>query len=327
MSKVGIFGELFLEGSPDKNLRLAAKAYLHTSLMLYIKNEGEVSIWEYEKFGDSANIVCSLNRAIEHLLKLRLFKIDPFLLYPLPKKVEEYCHLKQIATKNDKELDKKIKDKEILSRTISFKDAIMRVGLTQSGTNYDFRHFNEIYALRNSLEHHWDRNEEFLKKVVGSMTAAIVPCLKEYIRDVLQENPEEYFPESVLQEVERIDRAIQKGHSLRLQARLEDHQRLFAEDQEACRRKYSLPGEYIGLDEEETQVECPVCHQQFYVLWELEPDYDVEGTTGEGYFCGAFPDFKCLFCNNCHFYVDGADIYAYLPEDYNIDLGSYYEGH
>ncbi|MGR3310452.1 MAG: hypothetical protein ACUZ77_06710 [Candidatus Brocadiales bacterium] len=99
----------------QRNLRQASKAYLHTAIMLYIRLEARVSIWSDEKFGDSANIVCSLNRAIEHLLKLRLLEIDPLLLYPLPKKVEEYCYIKQIRVKNNKNFSGRIKDKGRIS--------------------------------------------------------------------------------------------------------------------------------------------------------------------------------------------------------------------
>ena len=70
----------------ERSLRLAAKAYLHTAIKSYVELAGEVSIWNPDRFGLSANVVCSLNRAIEHLLKLRLCKTDWFLLFPLPKR-------------------------------------------------------------------------------------------------------------------------------------------------------------------------------------------------------------------------------------------------
>jgi hypothetical protein len=91
---------------------------------------------------------------------------------------------------------------------------------------------------------------------------------------------------------------------------------------DACLKKYSLPNEYNGLDEMEVEVKCPVCHQDFVVLWEMEADYDVEKTdTGyAGWICGGFPDPKCLFCNNCHFYVDGRDMDTYLPPGFEIEI-------
>lgn len=76
-----------IDGTPESNLRQAAIAYITDGIRRYIEIEAKVSIWDPIKFGNSANIVCSLNRGIEHLLKLRLIKIDPLLLFPLPKKI------------------------------------------------------------------------------------------------------------------------------------------------------------------------------------------------------------------------------------------------
>lgn len=69
----------------EENLRQASIAYIHTALQTYVKLEGKVSLWDVEKFGDSANVVSALHRGVEHLLKLRLAKLDLLLLYPLPR--------------------------------------------------------------------------------------------------------------------------------------------------------------------------------------------------------------------------------------------------
>lgn len=319
------FQSLF-ENDPQQNLRNAAKAYLNTSIELYIKLEGWVSIiWVGGRFGDSANLVCSLNRAIEHLLKLRLLKIDPLLVYPFPKNIKEYCQVKQIGLKGMKKENRAL-EREILSHTISFKEAVERVDTTQRGSSFDFRCFKEIYALRNSLEHHWDRNEEFLQKIVGQMSSRVIPCLKEFIKDVLNESPQDYFKNSLLEEVERLDRAFERGHSLALQRRFEEHLKLFREDPVACREKSYCPERYSRLEEYETEAECPVCQHQFMALYDWEADYDVEGSTGEAFVVGATPDVKCLFCNNCYFFVEGRDVNTYLPEGIKIDLDEdYYE--
>ena len=203
----------FFKKAPENNLREAAIAYLYIAIKLYIKVEARVSICNRDLFGDSANIVCSLNRAIEHLLKLRLFKIDPLLLYPLPKNIKEYCHIKQIAIKNTEDKESRIKEREMLAHTISFKEALRRVELTQTDTNFDSKCFIKIYSLRNSLEHHWDRNEEFLQVVIGMMSKTVIPCLIEFIETILNEDVNKYFDKTLMDEVERLDRAIEKGHS------------------------------------------------------------------------------------------------------------------
>jgi len=316
------FHEIFKQ-TPEDNLREAAKAYLYIAIKLYIKVEARVSIWNRDLFGDSANIVCSLNRAIEHLLKLRLFKIDPLLLYPLPKKIEEYCHIKHIAIKNTVDTEKRIKEREILSHTISFKEALHRVELTQTDTSFDFKCFNKIYFLRNSLEHHWDRNEEFLQAVIGMMSKTVIPCLTEYIETILNEDVNKYFDKKLMGEVERLDRALEKGHSLDSERRFEKHKSAYNRDPDSCTKLFSFPEKYKKLAEEETEAECPVCKEQFIALWDWEADYDVEG--GSAFISGAFPDTKCLFCHNCYFYIDGPDISSYLPDGLDIEFEPEYD--
>ncbi len=313
----------FLEQAPQRNLQEAAKAYLHTAIRSYLKIEGQVSIWSDERFGDSANIVCSLNRAIEHLLKLRLLMIDPLLLYPVPKKIEEYCRIKQIKTKDDQETERRIKEREALSHTVSFKEALSRVDLTYSQHDYDFKCFQEIYSLRNSLEHHWDRNEEFLQKVVGQMSNVIIPQLTEFIRKILEEDPLQYFPHFLISEVETLDRAIEQGHSLQQQHRFEKHLRLYKQNPESARQNLHYPENFKGLAEEETEVKCPVCNENMFALWDWEADYDV--SDGQGVVSGAFPDAKVLHCPNCNYFVDGRDITTYLPDGLEIEFDPGYD--
>jgi hypothetical protein len=302
----------------EMSLRLAANAYLHTAIKSYVELAGEVSIWNPDRFGLSANVVCSLNRAIEHLLKLRLCKTDWLLLFPLPKKVEEYCLIKEIPMQGNQSPGDRKRERELLSHSISFKEALSRVILT-SNVKFDFSCFGEIYALRNSLEHHWDRNEEFLKKVVGNMSGKIIPCLKEFITNILKEDEKYYFFDSnLLEEVDRLDRAFLLGHSLELQHRFEEHKELFARNPELCREKWTCPDKYERLLEEEIKVDCPICGEKFLALWDWEPEYEVEG--GEGYVSNAFPDVKCLYCVNCHFYVEGRDIETYCPDGIEIEF-------
>ena len=311
------FKALF-EKNPQTNLRSAAKAYLNTAIQLYLKLEGKVSIWLDYRFGDSANIVCSLNRAVEHLLKLRLLKLDPMLLFPIPRNIQEYCRIKEIQLKDHKPIENQKAQREAFSHTISFREALERVDLTQVGTDYNFRSFAEIYSLRNSLEHHWDRNEEFLQRVVGNMSSTIIPSIRDFIKDIINEDPDDYFDTKLLQEVKRLDRANEMGHSLKLQQRFEEHQNLFLEDPDACKKKYSLPNQYEKLSEKETDAECPICKNPLMALYDWEADYDVEG---EEYFpVGAYPDTKCLYCINCHFFIEGIDIGTYLPDGIEVEV-------
>lgn len=123
--------------------------------------------------------------------------------------------------------------------------------------------------------------------------------------------------------MERLDRAIRKGHSLQLQKRFEEYLQIFKRDPKELRKKFPFPDKFKILAENETNAECPVCNAKFTVLWDWEPDYDVEGSTGPAYIVGAFPDAKCLYCYNCGFYIEGNDIYTYISEDLELEESDY----
>lgn len=307
-------------GTQAMALREAAVAYLTTALQTYIEVEGRISLRSSERFGKSAVVVCSLNRAVEHLLKLRLVKVDPLLLYPVPRRIEVYCRICNIPTQDDESLARRPDVRAALARTVAFKEALSRVELTLADVEFDFKHFEQIYALRNSLEHHWDRNDVLLSRVVGRISSKTVPLLSRFIADVLQENPKDYIDPLLLTEIERLERTIAEEHSVEFQRRLEEHRRLFALNPELCRLRPLYPSKYDALADEDTGAECPVCGHLVRALYDWEADYDVEGSTGEGYIVGAYPDPKCLYCPECHFYIQGVDVDTYLPEGLEIEF-------
>ncbi len=111
-----------IKRSFKKSLKDAAALYLQNAVQLYLKIEGNVSIFNNANLGDSANIICSTNRSIEHLSKLKLALIDPVLIYPLPKTTEQYLQLRSINIKSDRKLAPVL-------NTIGFNEAIKRVKL------------------------------------------------------------------------------------------------------------------------------------------------------------------------------------------------------
>ncbi len=288
--------------SLSDSLRSAARLYLDNAIRLYLKIEGKVSIFNQENLGDSANIICSINRSAEHLLKLKLALTDTILLYPLPKKVEEYLRLKSVDAISEKHHVK-------LGNTIGFKEALERVRLLSGSEKFDFSVFTEINSLRNSIEHHWDHNEKFLQKNIGIMSTKIIPSFRDFIQTVLNEDFSDYNYEHLLEDMERLDRAIINGHSLTTQRRLEQHRKIYSDNPKSIRGLPEKPNQYVKLDEEEVNVQCPICSENFTALWDFEVDYDENGPVA------AFPDAKCLYCHNCRFYIDGRDIATYLPEE------------
>ncbi len=177
--------------------------------------------------------------------------------------------------------------------------------------------------MRNSLEHHWDRNEEFLQKVVGRMSNFIILQLTEFIRKILEEDPAHYFPHFLISEVETLDRAIEQGHSLQRQHRFEQHMRLYKQNPDFAKQNLSYAENFKGLAEEETEAKCPVCNENMFALWDWEAHYDV--SDGQAVVSGAFPDAKVLHCPNCNYFVDGRDISTYLPDGLDIEIEAGYD--
>ena len=303
------------EEQRQENLRQAAIAYIHTALQTYVKLEGRISLWDPEKFGDSANVVCALHRGVEHLLKRRLAKLDLLLLYPLPKKPEDYCRMRGIAMRGDTETAKTREEAIASSHSVSFSEALERVYAT-TNSSCDFKCFGRLSALRNSLEHHWDRNEGMLEKVIGEVSTTVLPAINEFISAVLKEEPKDYFDKELLAEVEQLDRALADGRTLAAQKNLEAHAKLFREDPERC-RALPTPKELSSLTERElSEVPCPVCAVPLWAYWDWEADYDVEGSTGPAYVTGVYPDVKYLFCHNCHLTIKGNDVNRYIPDEF-----------
>jgi hypothetical protein len=83
-------------------------------------------LWDLEKVSQSANVVCALHRGVEHLLKLRLAKLDVLLLYPLPKKPEDYYRMRGIAMRGDTETGKNREEAIASSHSVPFSEALER---------------------------------------------------------------------------------------------------------------------------------------------------------------------------------------------------------
>ena len=101
--------------------------------------------------------------------------------------------------------------------------------------------------------------------MIGMMSKTVIPCLTEYIETILNEDVNKYFDKQLMEEVERLDRALEKGHSLDSERRFEKHKSLYNYNPASCTKLSSFPKKYQNLAEEETEAECPVCKEQFIV--------------------------------------------------------------
>lgn len=303
MSKKWFFS--YYGNSYYENLKASGIIYLNNSLKSYIAIEGRVNSYNLENLGDSANAICSICRSIEHFMKLKLLKTDPILLYPLPKKIEDYITIKSINISKDNPEDFL---RKLPGKTITYKNCIERLKVVTEKDNYDFTIFEKLYALRNSIEHHWDRNTKFLQENIGIMSNKIIPSIKAFIENILEENSVDYFDSSLLLDVERIDRAIEKGHSLDTERRIDEIREIYDNNREKLIDREKFPKMYARMDEIETEIDCPVCNNKFNLKWDFEVDYDMDGPVG------AYPDPKCLFCDNCKLYMEGPELGEYFPE-------------
>ncbi len=291
------------------DLRNASSIYLKNAINLYLEIEGKVTLYDDMNLATSANIICSLNRCIEHLLKLHIALTDPILLFPLPKKPEDYLKFKELNIN----LDKK-KLHIILPKTITFQNAINISKLLIKHDDFDFSIFVEIHTLRNIIEHFWDRNDKFIQKNIGIMSSKILPSIELFVTNILNDSFDKFINEAQKEEVKRLDRALLEGHTLKAQRRLEEHKELYNTNKEMLEKIEHYPNKYINYEEDETDSKCPVCDSFFYAKWDIEADYD-------GYEqVGAYPDVKCMYCKNCHFYVESNDLYKYLPERFEEKL-------
>jgi len=289
--------------------RKAAQAYVASAVKLYLDTEAHVTPDNRESLGDAANVVCSIARAMEHLLKLRLLRLDPALLYPMPMSLETYAVVKGLpysASKKRPELN--------TLTTIGFSEALRRVRATMDMDHKSLRAFARVRRLRDMLEHHWDSNLDYLGGIVGEMSSEIIPALQAFVSDVLNEKPSLYLDAQALAKVETLDRALAEKHSLVLQQRIETQKAEWQSNPRACARRHHIPEEYLSGEVLQLKASCPVCGSILHLYWDIEADFDYEADsdTPVG---SAMPVPKCVWCSTCHFYADGKDMGSYLPDD------------
>lgn len=282
--------------------------YVASAMRIYLDIEAKVMP---ESMGDAANIVCSIARAMEHLLKLRLLRLDPILLYPMPMSLELYAAVKGIPYQADKALQ------DIgAARTVGFSEALRRVEATTTADRKQLQAFRRVRRLRDTLEHHWDSNADYLNGIVGEMSTQILPSLQAFISGILEEDPGVYLEPSMLEDVVRLDRALVENHSLALQRRIDSVTCDWQNDRDVCARLHPLPAQYESLDVVSIETKCPICGQTMWIRW---ASGDVEGyevaSDGTQTPClvNDFPEPECVFCSQCGFYADGRDLAGYVP--------------
>jgi hypothetical protein len=293
----------------DSVWRKASQAYVASAVKLYLDTEAHVVRDNRESMGDAANVVCSIARAMEHLLKLRLLRLDPALLYPMPMSLETYVVVKGLPYHTDK--------KEAGLNTlkmIGFSEALRRVRVTMDTDHKSLCAFERVRRLRDKLEHQWDDNADYLSSIVGEMSSQIIPALQAFVSDILNEKPGLYFDAQALRKVETLDRALAEKHSLVLQQRIETQKTEWQSNPGACAHRHHIPGEYLSSEVLELKTDCPICGDPLRLYWDIEADFDYDWDT-EMPIGSAMPVPKCVWCSRCHFYADGKDMASYLPDD------------
>lgn len=286
------------------------------AVKLYLDTEAHVTPGKHESLGDAANVVCSIARAMEHLLKLRLLRLDPALLYRMPMPHETHVAVKRLAYRSDR----KPQNLESLN-TIGFSEALRRVSAAMPADHVSLNAFSQARRLRDVLEHHWDDNVSYLSSIVGEMSSQTIPALQAFASDILKEDPGLYLNAQALGEVERLDRTIAQAHSLALQQRIETQRVEWKQNPRVCKSKYRIPYEYDDAEVIMPQALCPVCGNSLCVSWRFEVamDSEVDDTlafaeTGS-VVTQVVPTPKCIWCGTCHFYAEGKDMTGCLPSD------------
>ena len=291
--------------------RESSRAYVASAARLYLDIEAKVMPGSSESLGDAANIVCSIARAMEHLLKLRLLRVDPVLLYPMPISLETYAAVKCLPYHTDKALQ----DIGTIS-TVGFSEALRRVEATTTADRKQLQAFRRVRSLRDTLEHHWDSNADYLTGIVGEMSTQILPSLQAFISGILEEDPGVYLEPGMLEDVARLDRALVENHSLTLQRRLDAMNRDWQTSHSECTRLHTIPAQYRTCDVVSIDTECPICGQTMWVRWAMEDaeaDEVVPDGTRASFTVYEVPEPECVFCSQCGFYADGRDMTGYLP--------------
>jgi hypothetical protein len=298
-------------------MKEATKAYITAAIKLYVSTEYRVMNGGTRTLGDKANVVCSVARAMEHLLKLRLCAVDPVLMYDVPDSFEAYCVARRLPISLPKERDRYWNRR----RTIGFAEATERVRMTLCEASYDFKEFKRVRLLRDELEHMWSDNNAYLDDVVGGMSPRIIPCLSQFISSILKERPDEYIDQRLLVRVDHLDSALNAKRLATCQSRLERTGEDYAADKDRCRRQHALPSPEEKWERLETQSPCPVCGEPLSILYEVVPDWEGEmGPDGEydSYVGGAYRETRVAFCDQCHFFAEGQDAAAYVGEDVEV---------
>jgi len=313
------------QSAPERDsMKEATKAYITAAIRLYVSTEYRAMNGGTRTLGDKANVVCSVARAMEHLLKLRLCDVDPVLMYDVPKSFEAYCVARHLPISLPKDGDQYWNRR----RTIGFPEAIERVRMTLNGAAYDFKEFKRVRLLRDELEHRWSDNNGYLDDVVGGMSSRIIPCLSQFISSILKEEPDEYIDQRLLVRVDHLDSTLNAKRLATCQSRLEKIGADYAADKDRCRRQHALPISEEKWERFETQALCPVCGEHLSVWYEMMPEWEGEmGPDGEydSYFVGVYPETHVAFCDQCHFFAEGQDAATYVGEDVDIypyDLGA-----
>ena len=159
-----------------------------------------------------------------------------------------------------------------------------------------------------------------LRKVVGRTSSLVIPQITQFIERILGEDPKHYLPNDLISEVQALDRAIERGHSLRQQQRFEEHARIYRENPDIAKRKGAAAPSRLpdGSLRWKQRSSVAVCREKMTALWGWEADYDVDD--GVGCISGGFSDAKALHCEQCGYFVEGEDVETYLPDGLDIEM-------
>jgi len=142
----------------ERAFAATALASIDSALRSYIAIEGDLplafpSAFMTERQGHAINVICSLHRAVEHFLKLRVYQIDPVLIYPLPKSAQDYLILQRQEYPNLSKQEVVQRYKKLTASTIRFDEALRLVEAFRctTSTGYILRGFINLETAWNII--------------------------------------------------------------------------------------------------------------------------------------------------------------------------------
>jgi len=232
----------------------------------------------------------SLHRALEHLLKLYLYKINSkFILRNYPNKFKDFYEFL---------------NNNCFKLTADFNEIIDRIEYISKFKEFNFSNFKEFHRKRNMIEHwYYDENFDSVITFFKNIPFILFSDIEKFINLFLKDRKEKYLDRKLLKKFDFIVRNEKNKKLFEFEQEVKQAIEIYNKDPLKFRKKYKF------TDKEQyekfyTEVKCPICDNNFQALfnWLMDVD-DVEYKDGVYNIVGGEVIIRYLLCDKCGFYV------------------------